>query len=406
MPIVYTIGTVVGPALGGALANPLRRPSNDHTNGPFLWNFPYALPNIVIASFFLGGIVIGILFLNETLESKKSQQDWGIEFGEKLVDSFGSFKTWLMAFVRKEPQYSQLPISPGSTHSRKGSDFSSKAEETTAKKLPLSYRSVLTTQTVLLLTSYTLLATHTAGFDQIVSVLLHHPRNGGVASDKTILPFQFNRGFGLGKHLTYFGHNLAMLNIETDTNKIGLFFSIQGIVSIVVQFAIFPLAAQHLGTLKLLRLILAAQPIFYLMIPYTALIQTPILAEIAFITLWTIRSALVIMAVPCSIILVTNSTTSLQVLGTVNGIATATNAIGRAFGPTVSGALFTWGVHNDSIVAPFVFLALLSLLNLPPLFWAVEGDGFCETVAGEQDFVDQEDLEAVVLEQYTALEKE
>jgi hypothetical protein len=34
--------------------------------------------------------------------------------------------------------------------------------------------------------------------------LLHHPRNGGVASDVTKLPFQFNRGFGLGKFLITF----------------------------------------------------------------------------------------------------------------------------------------------------------------------------------------------------------
>jgi hypothetical protein len=174
----------------------------------------------------------------------------------------------------------------------------------------------------------------------------------------------------------------------TETSKIGYMFSISGIVSIIVQFAIFPRAARYFGTLKLLRIILAVQPVFYIIIPYTALIENPFLAEVAFIILWTLRSGLVIMAFPCSIILVTNSTTSLKVLGTVNGIATATNAIGRAFGPTVAGASFTWGVHNNRIITPFVILAVLSLLNLPPLFWAVEGDGFgddADTVGGEDD---------------------
>ena len=187
----------------------------------------------------------------------------------------------------------------------------------------------------------------------------------------------------------------------------GFMFSINGIVSIIVQFAVFPLAAQRFGSLKLLRIILAVQPVFYIIIPYTVLIQNSILAEIAFITLWTLRSGLVIMAFPCSMILLTNSTTSLRVLGTVNGIATATNAFGRAFGPTAAGGLFTWGVHNDCIIAPFVFLAILSLFNLPPLFWAVEGDGFgdAETVGEEQEVAYDEDQDAVTLEQYTTQKK-
>jgi hypothetical protein len=204
--------------------------------------------------------------------------------------------------------------------------------------------------------------------------------------------------------------------VYTDTGKIGMMFSISGIVSIIVQFAIFPRAARHFGTLKLLRIILAVQPAFYIAIPYTALIENPILAQIAFITLWTLRSGLVIMAFPCSIILVTNSTTSLRVLGTVNGIATATNAIGRAFGPTVAGASFTWGVRHDRIITPFVFLALLSLLNLPPLFWAVEGEGFgddADTAVEEDEepeFSDEEeeeeeDQEAIKLEEYNSSTK-
>jgi MFS family permease len=411
MPIVYTIGSVVGPALGGAMANPLRRPPNNTTDGPFLWRFPYALPNMVIAGFFLGGIVVGVLFLRETLESKKNQRDWGILLGEKLVDSFNNSVTRMKLLIRGGPLYTPLPTSPGYHQLRKVEDLESKANKrNSAKDPPLSYRSVLTKQTILLLTSYTLLATHTAGFEQIVSVLLHHPRNGGITSDITKFPFQFNRGFGLGKCLTFLRikpirFRLRDLTYAAETGKIGLMFSVSGIACIIVQFFVFPQAVRYFGTLKLLRIVLALQPIFYIIIPYTALIQNLLLAETAFITCWILRSGSVIMAFPCSIILVTNSTTSLRVLGTVNGIATATNAMGRAFGPTVAGGLFTWGVHNDRIIAPFLFLAILSLLNLLPLIWAVEGDGFGDDAGTvlrdneEQQFAHDEDEDAFKLEQ-------
>jgi MFS family permease len=200
MPVVYTIGSVIGPAIGGTMANPLGRPPGDHTDGPFLWRFPYALPNMVIAGFFLCGIAIGVIFLHETLETKKGRRDCGILFGQKLSDSFNDSVTRLKHLIGGGPGYMPLPTSseydlPGETE-----DIKSQAKGSTAAVEPrLTYRSVLTKQTVLFLTSYTLLATHTAGFDQIVSVLLHHPRNGGVASDVTRLPFHFNRGFGLGK---------------------------------------------------------------------------------------------------------------------------------------------------------------------------------------------------------------
>ncbi|KAF2665392.1 MFS general substrate transporter [Microthyrium microscopicum] len=390
MPIVYTIGGVIGPSLGGALANPMNRPPTDRTDGPFLWRFPYVLPNLVIAAFFLGGIAIGILFLEESLESKKDKRDWGIELGRKVVALFQNSVIRAKSVIRGGPLYAPLPTSSEYDQSKKAEDIESPIEEPIRTKEPrLSYRSVLTKNTVLYLMSYTLLATHTAGFEQIVSVLLHHPRNGGVASDKTVFPFQFNRGFGL------------------DTSKVGLMFSIQGVVSITVQFLVFPPAAKRFGTLKLMRFILAFQPIFYIIIPYTALIENLLLAEIAFISLWTLRSGMVIMAFPCSMILLANSTTSLRVLGTVNGIATATNAVGRAFGPTMSGGLFTWGVHNDRIIAPFVFLAILSFINLLPLLWAEEGDGFGDKevvdVVGEgedEQFLNGADEDEITLEQY------
>lgn len=202
MPVVYTIGSVIGPMLGGALANPLERPTNDRTDGSFLWRFPYALPNIVIAGFFLGGILIGIFFLEETLESKKSQRDWGIRIGQKFTDFWHTGLDWCKHMCTGESQYTRLAtmFTEDLKEDTGNLDWGSKYPPAFSEEPPkLSYRSVLTKQTVLVLTSFTILATHTAGFDQILPVLLHHPRNGGTASGHVNLPVHFNRGFGLGE---------------------------------------------------------------------------------------------------------------------------------------------------------------------------------------------------------------
>src|ERR1700744_4668268 len=113
------------------------------------------------------------MFLHETLESRKGRRDWGILFGQKIVDSFNNSMIRLKHLFRGGPLYAPLPSSSGHDQLRKAEYVESTARgKTSAKDSPLSYRSVLTKQTVLFLTSYTLLATHTAGFEQIVPVLL------------------------------------------------------------------------------------------------------------------------------------------------------------------------------------------------------------------------------------------
>lgn len=66
MPLVYNIGSIFGPTLGGALANPKRRrpvdPMPEHPG--LLDKYPYCLPNLFAAGLFIVGIVSGTLFLD------------------------------------------------------------------------------------------------------------------------------------------------------------------------------------------------------------------------------------------------------------------------------------------------------------------------------------------------------
>ena len=62
MPLVWTIGSIFGPTLGGALASPAAKyPRLFDTH--FFRTFPFALPNLVAACFFLSGLATAFLFL-------------------------------------------------------------------------------------------------------------------------------------------------------------------------------------------------------------------------------------------------------------------------------------------------------------------------------------------------------
>ena len=85
MPLVYTVGAIVGPTLGGALSNPLGTDPSKPRGDKFFERFPYCLPNLVGSAFFMIGIVTGFLFLKETLESRKNKPDYGLMLGNKIT---------------------------------------------------------------------------------------------------------------------------------------------------------------------------------------------------------------------------------------------------------------------------------------------------------------------------------
>jgi MFS family permease len=63
LPLVWTIGCIFGPAFGGALAHPVEKHPEIFGGLGFLKKYPFALPNLAAACFFVVGIITGLLFL-------------------------------------------------------------------------------------------------------------------------------------------------------------------------------------------------------------------------------------------------------------------------------------------------------------------------------------------------------
>ena len=121
---------------------------------------------------------------------------------------------------------------------------------------------------------------------------------------------------------------------------------------------------------------------------------------VAFFTLFLIKGVAVIIGFPCTTILLTNSASSLRILGTLNGFATTFSGLGRAVGPAVAGAVFTWGVTGrDYIIAPWWFLSAVAAVGAVPSWWIVEGEGptrSLETDSSDSDSDEEEEEEDVV----------
>jgi hypothetical protein len=103
MPLVWSLGSIFGPSLGGFFAKPAENLSAVFGGNKFLIAFPFVLPNIISSVLFLLGITTGILFLHvsptlvfmtpylpqkETLETRKHKTDYGLVLGSRLVAFF------------------------------------------------------------------------------------------------------------------------------------------------------------------------------------------------------------------------------------------------------------------------------------------------------------------------------
>lgn len=64
MPLVWTIGSIFGPAFGGALARPAEKHPDLFGRSDFLRRHPFVLPNLLSSVLFIVGITTGFLFLH------------------------------------------------------------------------------------------------------------------------------------------------------------------------------------------------------------------------------------------------------------------------------------------------------------------------------------------------------
>ncbi len=128
-------------------------------------------------------------------------------------------------------------------------------------------------------------------------------------------------------------------------------------------------------------------PFVYLVTPYTGLIQNDYWRYGVFLSVLLVKGFVVIVGFPCMTIMLTNSAPSLKVLGTLNGIATTFSGLGKAAGPAMTGATFSWGVQRGYIIAGWWLLAIIAVIGAIPPWFLVEGDGPSQTTD-----VDEEEL--------------
>ncbi|KAJ6259772.1 Major facilitator superfamily multidrug transporter [Drechslerella dactyloides] len=373
MPMCMNIGIIIGPMLGGILANPIE--SHPDIFGPGSWlggehgvgwmkKYPYALPQLVSAVFLCLSCLLATFGLEETNPSGDIL---------KLLKSKLSraFATLTHPFRRSSHQ--PLPSNDTDT------DIIT-PHNTTSQPRAVPLKDVLTPSVTLCLLCFIVLPLHNSTFMQLYPIFLSTPR---ADNSHPKSPLTFTGGLGL------------------PASQVGSAMAILGFIGITMQLFIYPPLQTRLGTLRSYRLSLLLFPIAYLFTPFLAVLPSDsrdISEPASGVAVWSgIVAALFVQvtartfAGPGNVILLINSVDNRRALGTVNGLGASLSSLARAVGPLSAGWGYGLALEEGVVGAVWWAMAVVAMGGVFVSSYITEGEGF----AHKEEEEEEEEAEAV-----------
>lgn len=386
MPMTFNIGVIVGPLLGGWMADPVG--SYPGVFGPggsiggekgvgWLMRFPYALPNVINACFLLGS-AMGILFgLEETLEALRDKPDYPLQF-----------RRWVFrAFSRRGPPHEYTEAADSSTARIDVEMQSPTTPDTPLHPKPrqrLPFRRIWTRNVILTFLAHGLLAMHVGTFNNLWFVFLSTPRYDAHNEHDSTLPSTYK------PHAPFtFTGGLAL-----PPPSIGTALAILGVIGISLQLLLFPTLSFKLGTTRSFRLSLLLFPISYLLAPYLAVIPSSTAPPAPASGAWIWLGITLVLAVqvtartfalPSTAILVNNCCPHPSVLGSVHGIAQSVSSLTRTVGPVVAGWLYGVGLNRGVVGLAWWCMSLVALVGAVAGRFVREGSGHEIWLEGDEE---------------------
>uniref|UniRef100_A0A093Y3V9 Glucose-6-phosphate 1-epimerase n=1 Tax=Talaromyces marneffei PM1 TaxID=1077442 RepID=A0A093Y3V9_TALMA len=381
LPMCFNVGVIIGPSLGGFLAEPVTSFPGLFGPGSLLggkdgiwWmrHWPYALPNLVSAVFIISAWA-GIFFgLEETHEVLRHRPDWGRAMGSTIAKRFRRNQGYRYRRLDDDERSVFLEdddeaVPPNATTMRHPEPLPIAHKRSTWKQL-------LTRNVVLTVLTHSLLAMHTSAFNAMTFVFLPTPR---APEDSRRGFFHFNGGLGL------------------TTQQVGIATSVIGLIGLPLQLFVYPRVQFRLGTLRSLRSFLPLSPLAYTLMPFLVLIprgaQYLIWPSFSFVVALQVLSRTFVL--PAAIILVNNSVSDPSVLGTIHGVAQSISSGSRTLGPFLGGLGLSLGLSHNIIGAVWWALAVEALLGWLVSWSIFEGEGIQRKIIQEEALLNSESEE-------------
>ncbi|KAI5921530.1 MFS general substrate transporter [Camillea tinctor] len=386
-PFVWTLGGIIGSAMGGFLAQPARFYPHIFPEDGLFGRYPYLLPNLVSVVAIVLAIIQGMLFLEETnprsiRRSAKpipvSQEHYAaavaveddedadiIDETTPLQRSSGG-RMARPAFVEEslplpvEQTFDLRRSSFGTVHSIRvsGSEVGSMkgcAHPTTTTIVTAQPQGIQEEDeeaeytgrtfnfTIIMLTvALVLFSYHQMAFCTLLPThLLDRPAVSPAGP-----------GLDLWGGLGYTVHD------------VGIYLAVNGFLGLFIQGVIFPLFVERIGVWKSFVSMVMLYPTCYVVMPFLTAMPEGLRPSGIYLAM-AMQSFFGIVVSPCALILLKDATPSSRVLGKVNGLAMSACCLARTVSPPLVGIIYS----TAGSAAAWFSCAGVAILGIVQLFW-------------------------------------
>ncbi|KAJ5663782.1 hypothetical protein N7507_004513 [Penicillium longicatenatum] len=336
MPFVWSIGTIIGPAIGGLLARPADGyPSLFPRDGLF-GRFPYLLPNLVCSFLLLLSILGSWLFLQETHPDMQPDRDeffMPTSINQLLLATSGT---------TANGEVDLRADSYGTFHhvSSYEEKWEGEGDETLAFWEKSVKPKVFTWHVTMLIIALAIFTYHSMTYDHLLPIFLQDD-NKRSASPSSLFDIP---------------------------GTVGMIMSTDGIIALVIQTVIFPALAHWLGVWRLFVVVTILHPISYFMVPFLAFLPQNLIF-FGIYACMVVRNILSIVAFPVLLILIKQACPSDSVMGKINGLAASAGAASRTVASPIAGLLYGAGTDIGCTAVAWWGSSLVALLGVLQLWF-------------------------------------
>ncbi|KAL8855486.1 MAG: hypothetical protein Q9178_007868 [Gyalolechia marmorata] len=388
LPVIYGLGGITGPLLGGTLVKRGSHPSKDDP-------YPYLRPNLVSAGVLLVDLILTMIFLEESLEEAKNLPPLGKRVGNLFTWAWQFASSTRPSYLRvsnkdteegSRPRHTSVVDEGYETESESDADGDAQSDTESQDGMPsllphvqsdLASKHVFKRDTLLLLATFLIFQLSNISYNSLYPIF-------GQAAPPT-------------------GRSLS-------PEEIGVTLAFAGAMTIMFQIAIFGKLRDRMGNRLTYRVCLGGMVLAYLLTPWVGYKDASrgdggissgkawLYFELGLVLL--IRAMAAVGCLTSALLLITNSAPNHSVLGTINGLAQTLSAAGRAVGPFLSGALFSVATKikpKGEALAFGVFGGITFvgfLLSFGIRGEGLEAEGFSDEEDGSEDDENEEGTRA------------
>ncbi|KAH3673658.1 hypothetical protein WICMUC_003561 [Wickerhamomyces mucosus] len=376
MPLIFQVGCVIGPMLGGYLSG---KESRFAALRPLAEAFPYALPNIVVSSLLFTSMIVAIFFLEETHYKHKYRRDYFVEIGDFLKKVLFGVETKVRPWQSRKENVDSVDeetalIDDDNENQAQNYDGTNNDSDSSIQSVPNmisrrtskalirayslheegdieedkeSWKALLTPHIFYAVVCNFIMSLHLTVHDEFLPIFLAYD----VAKDKAgnlISKFPFKIVGGLNY-------------TSEDTGRL---LSSTGMLGIFVILVVFPYVDRHYESLPTYKRFIRIFPVTYTLTPFLVFLADHKTASMVICYVFTCFKTLATSISFPQILLIVHNSSPAKHRAMINGATISISALARCAGPLIWGYIFSWAQEYQIAWAGWWSLTVLALLAI------------------------------------------